>query len=207
MLSSQLVQRIGADSPDVHVRFVELPGDLEKLMADGSVDLAVVHQSMDWKLITASPVSRDHFVGLVDAQHPLAGRKRVGDAEIARYRRVEWEPAIHLEARTKPAILQAYTPVGATIYLQSYGAVPLVLMGSDMVTSTIPRVLAHRLVSQLPLRYFELTRNHKRFESRVAWSAVQDSDPAHRWFRQHLLAALIDIHGVPRLPGRKQTPT
>lgn len=70
--------------------------------------------------------------------------------------------------------------------VQSFGCMPTLVATSDRLIATVPRSLGTLWSEQwgLELREPEFVRT--RFPLRQNWYVSDDSDPAHRWFRQQL---------------------
>jgi DNA-binding transcriptional LysR family regulator len=180
----------------VQVRFVDTPSDLERQLAQGALDLCVTDvRNLGWKVISAAQSCRDRLVGVVDKAHPLARLKRIKKSDLAEYSTLEWELGFRQMRPAVAASLKALQNSKARIYLHSSCALPVAVLGTDMVI-TVPGVLARRMAADLPLRIFELPFAPIVVESSIVWSSAQDSDPAHRWFRELVHSVLTDVHAT-----------
>jgi DNA-binding transcriptional LysR family regulator len=70
----------------------------------------------------------------------------------------------------------------------SFGAAAHLVATTDLVTS-LPSRFAKALARRDPVKAVPLPFTAPRYTFSLAWARVAEDDPAHAWFRQHILAA------------------
>ncbi len=195
LMSQPLTEALRAQAPGISVHFVDVPGDLEKRLAFGGIDLGIVDVShWDWTGVSASTPLSDRLVGVVDRHHPLAGSAPDSTA-LARFPCIEWDPGLDLGPRV--AELGIVSPVLGPItnvLSQRLTTMPLLAVDSDLV-AIVPKALADRLSRILPIAVIELPYERFTIETAVLWNTAQESDAAHRWFRELAIEALGKVMG------------
>ena len=195
LLSQPLTEALRAQAPGISVRFVDVPGDLEKQLAFGVIDLGIADVShWDWSGVSTSGSFMDRLVGVVDRHHPLAGTAPDSVA-LARYACIQWDPGLDLGARVAELglVLPLVGPI-TNVLSQRFTSMPLLAVESDLV-AIVPKALADRLIRILPITLIELPFERFAIETAVIWSTAQESDAAHRWFRALTAQALGTVMG------------
>jgi len=201
LLTQPLTEALRAQAPGINVRFVDVPSDLEKQLAFGGIDLGIADVShWDWAGVSTAGSFLDRLVGVVDRHHPLAGTAPDAVA-LARFACIQWDPGLDLGARA--ANLGLELPVVGPItnvLSQRFTSMPLLAVESDLV-AIVPRALAERLRRILPIAIVELPFERFTIETAVIWSTAQESDAAHRWFRELTAQALAKVMRDDHMPA------
>ena len=78
-----LVRRYSAAKPDIHLILEErIPTDIDTLLIEGRLDVAVTFGSPHAPHLTTHRLARDRLSLIVPAGHPLASAERVGPADL-----------------------------------------------------------------------------------------------------------------------------
>lgn len=181
-----LLARVGAEAPGVRLRFVPKPDKDSTPLREGSVDLetGVVNQSTSPEVRTQA-LFRDRFIGVVRRGHPL-GRGKITPARFAAGRHI----SVSRRGLTQGPIDAALATLGLereiVAIVGGFAAALALARGSDLIASVPERHtgrLRDGLVSfTLPVATPEITVS-------LLWHPRLDSDPAHRWLRDHVRAA------------------
>jgi DNA-binding transcriptional LysR family regulator len=178
---AQLVARVAAEAPGVRLRFLPKLDRESTSLRDGTVDLetGVVGKTMGPE-VRVQALFRDHFVGVVRADHPLA-RRKVTAARYAAARHVHVSRR-GLDGSPMDDALAALglTRTIATIVGEFATAVALART-SDLVASVPERhtgSLRDGMVTfALPVEMPSITVS-------LIWHPRSQADPAHRWLRE-----------------------
>lgn len=188
-----LIARVAAEAPRVHLRFVQKPDKDSAPMREGMVDLetGVVDGATGPEVRTLA-LFRDRLIGVIRAQHPLAG----GRITLKRYLAARHIDVRRGAERTPPPMGSA----PARGPLDAGSSDPSALgVERDVATTVagfataIALARATDLVATVPERHtaglrdgtfdFELPFAAPTFTVSLLWHPRLDADPAHRWLR------------------------
>jgi DNA-binding transcriptional LysR family regulator len=187
-LGSRLLARVRAEAPRVTLRFVGESHEDTHSLRDGSVDIEVgqVHRSEPETRI--EPLLHERMVGVVRAEHPLAGKrvtlKRFAAADHVVFSRrgrltgpVDTRLAEHgLQRRV---VACAPNPAGG-----------LFLIANSDLVGLVPAQIGRDALIALDLNTFEIPLELPPLEISMAWHPRYDADGAHGWLRQCLRDAI-----------------
>lgn len=190
----ELIGRVVAEAPSVHLSFVVKADKDSTPLRDGSVDLETgVIAGMMGPEIRAVGLFRDHFVGLVSRGHRLS-KGRVTPERYAAARHVVVERR-NLRATMVDDVLErmgltrnVVTTVGG------FGPAIALARGSDMVATVPEKHTAglcdgmHRFKIPVPVEEFTIS---------LFWHPRLDADPAHRWLRTLVVDVCKDARLKP----------
>lgn len=154
-----------------------------QLLDEGAINVSVGHFKEVPPRLEARPLFTDRLVLVARAGHPALR----GGLDLAAYRRLthalvsptgEKSGAVDKDLAAKGL----HRRIGLVV--ATYLALPLALRRSDLVAA-VPARTAARLASMTKLRMHELPFEHPT-EADLVWHRRDDSDRAHRWFRELL---------------------
>lgn len=175
-----LVARCADEAPGVRLRFLNKMDKDTAPLRDGSIDLdtGVVSGASGPELRTQA-LFRDHFVGVVRADHPLASGT-VTSADYAAARHVAVARRRSVRGQVDTALAEQGLAPDIAVTVSSFSEA-LVLVRDCHLVATLPArhtaSLRHDLVS------FDLPVPVAPFTVSLLWHPRMDADPAHRWLR------------------------
>jgi DNA-binding transcriptional LysR family regulator len=177
---SALIRKVRDEAPAVQLRFVrKLDKDSDGLR-DGSIDFetGVVARAIGPE-VRAQALFTDRYVGVVRADHPLAGEAVTASAYAAFGHVVAWRQGLDLglvDASLNASGLRR--EVVASV--DGFAAAVALARGSDLV-ATVPQ--KHTAGLRTGMHSFELPLPVNPFTISLLWHPRLDGDPAHRWLR------------------------
>ncbi|MCB9689436.1 MAG: LysR family transcriptional regulator [Alphaproteobacteria bacterium] len=179
-------------SPLVRDRLVE---DLEH----GRVDVALGPR-IERSGLCCEPLSEEPFAVALRAGHPCADAL---DLEV--YAGLGHVLVSPLDVDDHSVVGRALAELGHTrrvvLRVPGFLEAPWALLGSDLVL-TAPRRLLEALAAHLPLVVRDLPLEVPPLRVHALWHARWEADPAHRWFRERLVAFLQN-NTPTAIPGSK----
>jgi DNA-binding transcriptional LysR family regulator len=175
-----LITRVGEEAPGVQLRFLPKPDRDSTSLRDGSIDLetGVVGKAIGPE-VRAQALFRDRFIGVVRADHPLAGAN-ITAARFAAGRHI----LVSRRGLNEGPVDEALAPLGlkrdiATI-VGGFSAALALARASDLIASVPERHTGNLRTGMfsfpIPAALPELTIS-------LLWHPRLDADPAHRWLR------------------------
>jgi DNA-binding transcriptional LysR family regulator len=205
-LSTPLLADLARTAPQVTVRFLPEAVEGGPALRDGLVDLEIgVLDHVDPETRTTE-LLRTRFVAAVRADHPLT-RGEVTPQRFAQARHVgvSRRGRVHGPVDARLAELGLRRHVAAV--LPSHTAALLLAARTDLVCLTAGGLGAEPARS-LQLHTFEVPLDLPPVVIGMAWHPRIDADPAHRWFRERIHAAVsattssrrdeLDVHHDPQ---------
>ncbi|MFD0417363.1 LysR family transcriptional regulator [Streptomyces sp. NPDC127108] len=192
-LAGPLTERIRAEAPDVDVVF--LPEALEggTALREGTVDVELgVLAHLDPEIRTQSLVRRP-LVGVARSGHPLF-QKRIDARRFAAADHI----GISRHGKRLGPIDQALAERGlrrrVAVVVPSHTGAMLLARDTDLVALTLTGCLPGPTAA-LGLRTFPLPLDLPPIDLGMAWHPRNSADPGHRWFREHVAAAVRGVSG------------
>ncbi|MFC4331014.1 LysR family transcriptional regulator [Streptomyces andamanensis] len=188
-LATTAVEAVAAAAPGVTLRFVAEGSESVEALRDGSVDLDIGVGDLDAPDIRTAPLYRERLVGIVGANSPLARHRRPALAELCRYPHV----SASRRGRARGPLDDALEAAGLRRHVAAVVptfALAALLVASGEHVGLVPRRLAERYATALGLRWFPVPAPLPELEVRLLWHARLDADPAQRWLRDTIRAAL-----------------
>lgn len=195
-----LVQRLAERAPGVRLASRRVaPGELERELLAGTLDLAVDRRQRVGARIASEPVVEEPLVVVMRADHPLArGTLRRADYLAAAHVAVSplGEPAaldvlLHQDGRDRDVRLSC----------QHAFAACQVAAASDLLL-TLPAGYARQLARQLPLAVQPLPLKLKPVPIVAYWPAARGEEAAHAWLRGEVITAVRRATLPPRTRSR-----
>ena len=186
----ELVARVAAEAPSVHLSFLAKPDKDSTPLRDGSVDLETgVISRMMGPEIRALGLFRDRFVGVVRPGHRLS-KGRLTPERYAAARHVVVERRGLRAAMVDEALERVGLERYAVATVGGFGPAIALARGSDMVATVPEKHTAglcdgmHRLKLPVPIEEFTIS---------LFWHPRLDADPAHKWLRSVVHDACIEV--------------
>lgn len=193
---------LAESAPGVDLRAVpNAPDDAERLRT-GASDLAIgIYGSLPPEL-KLRPVITDRLVCVVRRDHPKVKRRLTLDQFVAL-------PHVQIAPRGRPGGYVDDMLAARGLERRVTRAVPYFRTGLEMVSRsnrllTISERIVKLLAADLDLRVLEPPLPLEPFALSMVWHPRLDDDPAHRWFREQLLAVTAAMDGLAhRRPRRR----
>lgn len=188
-----LLARMRREAPLVRLRFVQ-KGDKESaLLREGSVDLetGVIGETTSPELRTRA-LFRDRFVGVAGMRHPLRRQKITASRYAAASHIV-----VSRTGADRGLIDEALAPLRlereVAAIVSGFAAALALARGSDLI-ATVPE--RHTASLRTGMFTFALPFETPAITVSMLWHPRMDADPAHRWLRDCVSAAVA-------IPGSK----
>ncbi|MEU0540972.1 LysR family transcriptional regulator [Nocardia sp. NPDC005978] len=188
-LVTAAVEATAALAPGVVLRFVPEGNESAEALRDGSVDLDIGAGASTAPDIHTTVLYRENIVGIVRADSALGRHRRPTLAQICKH------PHVSASRRGR-----AHGPLDTALAaegLQRHVAavVPTSALAALLVSSTsyvglVPQRLAEQYERTLSLRWFPIPAALPEIDICLTWHARLDADPAQRWLRETLRAAV-----------------
>ncbi|MFC1410725.1 LysR family transcriptional regulator [Streptacidiphilus sp. N1-12] len=188
-LAVAAVDATAAVAPGVILRFVTEGSESIEALRDGSVDLDIGVGEVAAPDIRTATLYRERLVGIVRADSPLGRRRPPTLAQLCRHPHV----SASRRGRSRGPLDDALDAAG--LHRQVAAVVPTFAVAALLVASSnyvglVPRRLAEQHGGALGLRWFPVPAALPELEVRLLWHARLDADPAQRWLRDTIRAAL-----------------
>ncbi len=192
-----LSARIASLAPQVRLRLFDAArGDVERLLVDGIVDLALEHAPRVNGVISSQPLFDSVFVLVMRRDHPLlAGR--APDSALTRDDLTRLGLAVYSldggESGCAVEFLQAHgLGENIALALPHFYATGLSAAQSDHA-ALLPCQFAEALASPLGLAVKRLPVPAPRLTLGMYWHTRHDEDRQHVWFRRHVSDLIAEL--------------
>ncbi|MEV4142337.1 LysR family transcriptional regulator [Amycolatopsis sp. NPDC049691] len=186
-LATAAVEATAAAAPGVTLRFVAEGTESTEALRDGSVDLDIGAGEVPAPDIRTAVLYRERLVGIVRADSPLGRRPTL--AQLCRHPHV----SASRRGRARGPLDDALAAAGLQRHVAAVvptSAVALLLVASSAHVGLVPERLAEQHGPALGLRWFPIPAELPEVEVSLFWHARLDADPAQRWLRDTIRAAL-----------------
>jgi len=175
-----LIAKVRDEAPGVRLRFIRKLDKASGGLRDGSVDIETgVVAGTAGPEVRAQALFEDQYVGIVRADHPLAGRT-VTPALYAEYdHAVAWREGMNL-GRIDDALADTGLKREVVTTVDGFAAALALARGSDLI-ATVPE--HHTIGLRRGMHAFPLPFPSEPFTISLLWHPRMDADPAHRWLR------------------------
>jgi DNA-binding transcriptional LysR family regulator len=188
-LATAVAEATAAAAPGVVIRFVPEGNESAEALRDGSVDLDIGAGDDPAPDIRTAPLYRERLVGIVRAESPLGRHRRPTLAQLCRHPHV----STSRRGRTRGPLDDALDAAGLRRHVAA--VVPTAVLATLLVASThyvglVPQHLAEQYGQPLGIRWFPMPAELPATDIRLFWHARLDADPAQRWLRDIIRAAV-----------------
>ncbi|MEU1075434.1 MULTISPECIES: LysR family transcriptional regulator [unclassified Streptomyces] len=203
-LAGPLTERVRAEAPQVDVVFLPEAMEGGPALRQGVVDVELgVLDHLDPEIRTRA-LTRIPLVGVARGGHPLFD----GRITARRFAAAGHIGVSRLGKRLGP-IDSALAELGlrrrTAVVVPSHTSAMLLARTTDLVALTLAGWLTDTIAA-LGLRTFSVPLDLAPLELGMAWHPRNSADPGHRWFRDHLAAAVTDPSGTgPSATGTNGT--
>ncbi|MFI6346308.1 LysR substrate-binding domain-containing protein [Streptomyces sp. NPDC050560] len=199
-LAGPLIDRIGAEAPRVDVVFLPEAVEGGPALRQGLVDVELgVLEHLDPET-RKRRLTRIPMLGLARAGHPLLG----GRIDVRRFAAADHIGISRQGKRTGPidtALARQGLRRRVAVVVPSSSSAVLLAANSDLVGLALGGWLPGSLTA-LGLRTFAIPLDLPTVDVGMAWHPRNSADPAHRWFRDHLAATVLEVTGTtPSAPS------
>ncbi|GAA2822000.1 LysR family transcriptional regulator [Crossiella cryophila] len=180
---------VTALAPSVTLRFVPEGDESVEALRDGSVDLDIGAGESTTPDLRTTPLYTERLVGIVRADSPLGRTRKPTLKQLCKYPHV----SASRRGRTRGPLDDALNSVGLQRHVAAVvptaTAAALLVAASDHI-GLVPQRLAEQYAKPIGLRWFPIPANLPEVQVRLCWHARLDADPAQRWLRDTIGAAL-----------------
>ncbi|GLW53456.1 LysR family transcriptional regulator [Kitasatospora phosalacinea] len=193
-LAGPLAARLHREAPGVDTVFLPDAYEDGPALRQGLVDVELgVLGRLDPEIRTR-PLTTRTMVALARADHPLFDGRPVDAARFAAADHI----GVSRQGRRHGPIDRALADLGlrrrVAVVVPSHLAAMLLARDTDLLALG-PADWLPAVVTDLGLRTLPIPLPLPPLELGLAWHPRTDGDPAHRWFRDHLAAAVRDLAG------------
>jgi DNA-binding transcriptional LysR family regulator len=194
LMMPPLYARIAAEAPGVRLRLVDTAkGEVERLLQDDAVDLAVERplNVPDW--VSREVVFRSPFALVAAAGHPGIAAAGVQPGEalpldlFCRLPHAIRSVDGSMSGWTDEALAEAGRSRTVVLALPHFAAVCLAVAESGLIAA-VPEQFAHAFARSMGLAVYALPIPVGVPEIAMYWHSRHDGNPAHRWLREHVRA-------------------
>lgn len=194
-IGPRLAERIRAEAPNVTLQFVTHGEDTVDILRDGEVDLEIGVLGDVAPEIRSETLYVEHLVGVVRADHPmLAGS--ITAQQFAAAGHISFTRRGRTPGPVDAALAQLGLTRSIALAVQHANAALLAAANSDLV-AVVGDDLARRAERlRLAISVFNLPFDTPEIPIAFAWHRRMDTDPAHRWLRDHVKAVTAVPSGM-----------
>ena len=187
LILPRLLAHLQREAPLVDLSIVNDVNWVESLEA-GTIDLAFYVAGKATNALLTRPLFSDGFVCMVRKGHPLARtREALTLAKFLAQQHVVVAPSGSPGSVVDDELARRGKFRRVALRVPNFLVAPAVVAESDFV-STLPKRLARQLAKVYPVRLLAAPIPLRPFTMSLAWHARLDSDPAHRWLRETVIA-------------------
>ena len=192
-----LIAAIGKEAPFVRLCFAPKAEKTPQHLRDGSADLEIGVVSAMGPEVRLQALFRDHFVGVVRSQHPLAALREVTPADYVAFGHV----VASRRGRSNGPVDVALAALGlvrkVVAIVPSFPAALAIARASDLVAlvpaSFLPTERSSRTAASETLHRFDLPVATEPITISQMWHPRLERDPAHRWLRERIIAVVSKL--------------
>jgi len=175
--------------PDISVDLEErLSDEIVGLIADGTGDIGIVAGTVDHGGLQTFPFKSDRFVLVVGRDHPLAGRARIGFAEVLDYDMVGLDRASAIQRFLADKASRVGRPLRLRVQLRSFDAICR-LVECNVGVGIIPETTVQRSARTMAVSAVRLTDPWALRELTICVRELEALPPYARQLVDHLKAS------------------
>jgi DNA-binding transcriptional LysR family regulator len=173
-------------APDIRLHIRREPGgELTNELREGSVDLSIDYFAPRTPGFHSECVVTDTLVTLSRSDHPQLDDKLTLEAYLA-LKHVVLTPRAGTIAMIELALAKRGLRRSIAVEVPHFLSMPLLIQASDTLC-TLPRRMADLYANRFRLKMHKLPLRIPEFPIFLIWHSSSDADPAHAWFRRHLM--------------------
>jgi DNA-binding transcriptional LysR family regulator len=179
-----------ATYPDISVDLEErLSDEIVGLSAEGTGDIGIVAGTVDHAGLHTFPFRSDRFVLVVAKDHPLAGRSRIGFAEVLDYDMVGLDRASAIQRFLADKANRIGRPLRLRVQLRSFDAICR-LVECNVGVGIVPETTVQRTARNMAISAVRLTDAWALRELTICVRDVEVLPPYARQLVDHLRASV-----------------
>ena len=204
-LLGPLLRRVGTKAPGVSFEISPFRGDVPTMLKRGGIDL-VIAPKLPLDDINSLPLFSDRLVCVVCVDHPDVGDTMTPELFEALPRlsfasnpliqnmtqATDWPVAALAAVRGRPPVTSVFGS-RADVTIESFVLAPFLVSGTRLVALVLER-LAVQVRETARVKVLEVPEPIPDLTETMYWSALADSDPAHRWLRDTMSEVAADLH-------------
>jgi DNA-binding transcriptional LysR family regulator len=172
--------------PDISVDLEErLSDEIVGLIADGAGDIGIVAGTVDYGGLHTFPFRSDRFVLVVARDHPLAGRARIGFAEVLDYDMVGLDRASAIQRFLADKASRIGRPLRLRVQLRSFDAICR-LVECNVGVGIVPETTVQRTARNMAIKAVQLTDPWALRELTICVRDIETMPPYARQLVDHL---------------------
>jgi DNA-binding transcriptional LysR family regulator len=176
--------------PDISVDLEErLSDEIVGLIAEGAGDIGIVAGTVDYGGLHTFPFRSDRFVLVVGSNHPLAGSKGVGFAEVLDYDMVGLDRASAIQRFLADKASRIGRAIRLRVQLRSFDAICR-LVECNVGVGVVPETTVQRTMRNMAISAVQLTDAWAQRELTICVRDVAALPPYARQLVDHLRASV-----------------
>jgi DNA-binding transcriptional LysR family regulator len=195
MLALRLLERMKALAPAATLTFStrSRPVELERGLWEGRFDLSVDWLPPGREGFVEEKLAVDHLVVVARRGHPATRRRRSLEEIAGAWQFVTLRPRQREDAQP-PEIARAWASVRPKVALEvsEFLEILPVTTQSDLL-GILPATVAKAAARMMPLQVVPVTTATPSITVRMIWKAARGKDPAHRFLRDQVRAAMKEV--------------
>jgi len=192
LLAAPLLAAVTRDAPHVRLRFVPKPDKDAQPLREGQIDLEIGVLGTTAPELRTQLLLRDRLVGIARIGHPLLAAGKVSPESYAACSHVVASRRGEFLGQVDDALEELGLKRDIPLVVPGYPDAMRIVRRSDLVSvipqSCLGNTLAADHAAILGLKSFELPFRTPTFNISAIWHPRLDTDPAHRWLRDTVLA-------------------
>lgn len=188
-LAPAAVVAASASAPGVVLRFIGEGSESIEALRDGSVDLDIGAGDPAAPDIHAESLYRERMVGIVRADSAVGRRRPPTLAELCQHPHVSASRRGRARGPLDDALSAAGCQRRVTAIVPTVALAALLVASGDHV-GLVPQRFAEEHGPAMGVRWFPVPAALPEIDVRMQWHARLDHDPAQRWLRSLIKAAL-----------------
>jgi len=183
--AAALCARLLEQAPGITLRFVLRPKKSMEALRSGEVDLDLGVLDGDAPEIKTQTLLKTHFMGVVRADHPLAGSEYIDLAQFIAWPHVNASRRGVAGGPIDDALAASSAKRRVALVVPSFQAAMAMAMSSDFIAA-IPEPFARWSPNSSQLHIFALPVDTPSVSIAMSWHPRHDAEPVHRWLREQV---------------------
>jgi DNA-binding transcriptional LysR family regulator len=192
MLALRLLERVSKAAPNVALEFStrSRPVDLDRGLLEGTTDVAVDWLPAGRAGLVDEEVVQDELVIVARRGHRGARDGMTRKALVANNRFVSLRPRLDMAEHPLEGVRE-WLHLKPTVSLQVSELIEVLVVAAESdLLGIVPRSLAKASLGALDIRVVMPSPRSKSFPIRMVWRKTRGADPAHKFLRDQVRAAM-----------------